>query len=183
MVATLKGSVGKMNELLARLAPTPDQRAAKPEPTELRPLVASAIAANRRDREVMMLGDGNLTAMADPLLLEQAIGHLVLNAVDASKPGQPVTVRMDGDEDRVMIVVTDVGTGMDAEFIRTRLFQPFASTKESGFGLGAYEAHALLAAMSGRLEVESLVGEGTKFTLFLPGAVVEPMPSYERKIA
>ena len=48
MVATLKGSVGKMNELLARLAPSPDQRPARPEPTPMRPLVASAIAAKRR---------------------------------------------------------------------------------------------------------------------------------------
>ncbi|MFL6767088.1 MAG: XrtA/PEP-CTERM system histidine kinase PrsK, partial [Sphingomicrobium sp.] len=97
MVATLKGSVGKMNELLARLAPTPDQRPAKPELTPIRPLVASAIAAKRRDHEVMLLGDGNLWVMADPLMLEQAIDHLVQNAVDASKPGQPVSVRMGGD--------------------------------------------------------------------------------------
>src|SRR5204862_8072275 len=66
MVATLRGSVGKMNDLLARLAPSPDQRPAKPEPTPLRALVASAIAAKRGDHEVKLLGDGNLWVMADP---------------------------------------------------------------------------------------------------------------------
>ena len=65
---------------------------------------------------------------------------------------------------------------MSAEFIRTRLFQPFASTKESGFGIGAYEARALIAAMGGRLEVESRDGEGTRFTLFLPGAETGAAP-------
>jgi signal transduction histidine kinase len=181
MVATLKGSVGKMNDLLARLAPTPDQRPAKPEPTQVRPLVASAIAANRGDHEVMLLGDGNLWVMADPLMLEQAIGHLVQNAVDASKPSEPVTVRMGGDDGEVVITVADAGTGMEADFVRTRLFQPFASTKQGGFGVGAFEAKSLVSAMGGRLTVESKPGEGSSFTISLPGT--KPEAEQKRKIA
>ena len=181
MVATLKSSVGKMNDLLARLAPTPDQRPARLEPTPLRALVASAIAAKRGDPEVMLLGDGNLWAMADPLLLEQAIGHLVQNAVDASTPLQPVTVRMGGDESGVMVTISDCGTGMDAEFVRTRLFQPFASTKKGGFGVGAFEARSLVAAMGGRLTVESKPGEGSQFTITLTTA--ETAPELKRKSA
>ena len=53
------------------------------------------------------------------------------------------------------------GPGMDAEFVRTRLFQPFASTKKGGFGVGAFEAKSLIAAMGGRLTVESRPGEGS----------------------
>jgi putative PEP-CTERM system histidine kinase len=181
MVATLKGSVGKMNDLLARLAPTADQRPAKPEAAPLRPLVASAIAAKRGDHEVKMLGDGNMWVLADPLLLEQAIGHLVQNAVDASKPGDPVTVRMNADNDRAIIIISDVGTGMDAEFVRTRLFQPFASTKKGGFGVGAFEAKSLVASMGGRLTVESRAGEGTSFTITLPAAT--PAAEPHRKTA
>ena len=181
MVATLKASVGKMNDLLARLAPTPDQRPARPEPTPLRELVASAIAANRRDHDVKLLGDGNLTALADPLMLEQAIGHLVRNAVDASDPLQPVTVRMDDDDRLVLITITDCGTGMDAEFVRNRLFQPFASTKKGGFGVGAFEAKSLVSAMGGRLTVESKPGEGSSFTISLPAAQDAAEP--KRKIA
>ncbi|HEY0628999.1 MAG TPA: XrtA/PEP-CTERM system histidine kinase PrsK [Sphingomicrobium sp.] len=176
MVATLKGSVGKMNDLLARLAPTPDQRPAKPEPTPLRALVASAIAAKRGDHEVMLLGDGNLWVMADPLLLEQAIGHLVQNAVDASTPLQPISVRMAGDGGQVTITISDCGTGMDADFVRTRLFQPFASTKAGGFGVGAFEAKSLVSAMGGRLTVESKPGEGSLFTIILPAAEAAPEP-------
>ena len=41
---------------------------------------------------------------------------------------------------------------MDADFVRNRLFQPFASTKAGGFGIGAFEARALIAAMGGRLD-------------------------------
>jgi len=181
MVATLKGSVGKMNDLLARLAPAADQRPAKPESTPLRPVVASAIAAKRGDHDVKLLGDGNIWVMADPLLLEQAIGHLVQNAVDASKPSEPVTVRMDGSEKQSCIVISDNGAGMEADFVRTRLFQPFASTKTGGFGVGAFEAKSLVSAMGGRLSVESKPGEGSSFTIILPAA--KPAAEPQRKIA
>ncbi|MGH6729106.1 MAG: ATP-binding protein, partial [Sphingomicrobium sp.] len=181
MVATLKGSVGKMNDLLARLAPAADQRPAKLEPAPLRPLVASAIAAKRGDHEVKLLGDGNIWVMADPLLLEQAIGHLVQNAVDASTPSQPVTLRMDGNDAQVTITIADTGAGMDNNFVRTRLFQPFASTKKGGFGVGAFEAKSILCAMGGRLAVESRLGEGSCFTVTLPAA--KPAAEPQRKIA
>ncbi|MGH6706542.1 MAG: XrtA/PEP-CTERM system histidine kinase PrsK [Sphingomicrobium sp.] len=181
MVATLKGSVGKMNDLLARLAPAADQRPAKLEPAPLRPLVASAIAAKRGDHEVKLLGDGNIWVMADPLLLEQAIGHLVQNAVDASTPSQPVTLRMDGNDAQVTITIADTGAGMDNNFVRTRLFQPFASTKKGGFGVGAFEAKSILCAMGGRLAVESRPGEGSCFTVTLPAA--KPAAEPQRKIA
>ena len=177
MIATLKGSVGKMNELLARLAPSPDQRPAKLEPTLLRSLIASAIAAKRGDHDVKLLGDGNLWVMADPLLLEQAVGHLVQNAVDASEPSQPVTVRMDMDGQQVVIAIADRGSGMEADFVRTRLFQPFASTKKGGFGVGAFEAKSLVSAMGGRLTVESKPGEGSIFTISLPAAEAADEPT------
>jgi signal transduction histidine kinase len=168
-----------MNDLLARLAPQADQRPAKPEPTELLPLVAGAIAAKRRDHDVRLLGNGDQWALADPLLLDQAIGHLLQNAIDASTSGQPVTVRMDGNARDVAITITDQGVGMDADFIRTRLFQPFASTKTGGFGVGAFEAKSLVAAMGGRLTVESQLGQGSSFLITLPAARAEP----QRKIA
>ena len=119
--------------------------------------------------------------MADPLGLEQAIGHLVQNAVDASKPNEPVTVRMDNHNGHITIAVADNGEGMDAEFVRNRLFQPFASTKKGGFGVGAFEAKSLVSAMGGRLTVESKPGEGSLFTIILPAA--EAAPESQRKRA
>jgi signal transduction histidine kinase len=106
---------------------------------------------------------------------------LVQNAVDASSPIQPVTVRMGGGDGHVTISIADCGTGMDAEFVRTRLFQPFASTKQGGFGVGAFEAKSLVSAMSGRLTVESKPGEGSLFTIILPAAEAAPEP--KRKMA
>ena len=69
---------------------------------------------------------------------------------------------------------------MSAEFVRTRLFQPFASTKEQGFGIGAYEARALVTAMGGRIEVDSREGEGSVFSLIFPRAEAVPVPERRR---
>ncbi len=69
---------------------------------------------------------------------------------------------------------------MSPAFVRDRLFQAFVSTKEQGFGIGAYEARALVLAMGGRLDVESGEGEGTRLTLYLPAADERATLHYER---
>ena len=170
MVATLKSSVGKMNALLARLGPSGSAREAHVEPVPVRSVVAAAIAGMRARHDLELAGDGDRLALADPLLLEQAIGHLVQNAIDASTDGAPVTVRMGGDDNGVSIAVIDRGCGMDADFVRSRLFEPFASTKPGGFGVGAFEARSLVQAMGGRLTVDSRPGEGSRFTIHLAAA-------------
>ena len=180
MVATLKSSVGKMNELLARLAPQGSGRVQRVEAQPLRPILSAAIAGKRRDREVGLLGDTGVDALVDANALEQAVGHLLQNALDASS-GEPVTVRVSHDADGVSIAIADKGVGMDGDFIRNRLFQPFASTKPGGFGIGAFEARSLITAMGGRISVDSRPGKGTTFTILLPAAGTAAEP--ERKIA
>jgi putative PEP-CTERM system histidine kinase len=181
MVATLKSSVGKMNELLARLSPQASGRVERVEAQPLRPILLAAAAGKRRDREVSLLGDTGTEAVVDANALEQAIGHLLQNALDASS-GEPVTIRVDNEGGAVSIAISDKGVGMDGDFIRNRLFQPFASTKPGGFGIGAFEARSLVTAMGGRISVDSRPGRGTTFTILLlpaAGAAAEP----ERKIA
>ena len=169
MIATLKSSVGKMNELLARLSPQAVQRAQRSELTSLRPILSAAIAAKRRSHEVRLLGNASLSAVVDASGLEQAVGHLLQNAVEASPPDQPVIVRVAQQATSVVVTIADRGCGMDGDFIRNRLFQPFASTKPDGFGIGSFEARALIAAMGGRLSVDSRPGHGTTFTIMLAG--------------
>jgi putative PEP-CTERM system histidine kinase len=184
MVATLKSSVGKMNDLLARLAPAASPQGRPPlGPVQLRPLLAACIAAHRTHHDVRLLGDGGVHVIADLPGLEQAIGHLLANAVDASPTGEPVTVRVSNGPDEARIEVTDQGAGMDADFVATRLFAPFASTKQGGFGIGAYEARTLVHAMGGRLTVDSRPGVGTRFTISLPLTPTEPAELPERLIA
>ncbi len=179
MVATLQSSVAKMNDLLARLAPHSPARVQRVEPQALRPILLAAIADKRRDREVNLLGDASVLALADSSALEQAVGHLVQNALDASS-GEPVIVRFGSDGANVAIAIIDKGVGMDGDFIRNRLFQPFASTKPGGFGIGAFEAQSLINAMGGRISVDSRLGGGTTFTILLPAAGQATEPTRKR---
>jgi putative PEP-CTERM system histidine kinase len=181
MVATLQDSVGKMNDLLARLAPQAGSRPLRPEPQPLTPIIEAAIEAGNRGRDVRLRGNQSLWAVADAAALEQAVTHLLHNALDASPASQPVMIDVLADGAEVAISVIDSGKGMTADFVRNQLFQPFASTKDGGFGVGAFEARALVAAMGGRLTVQSRPGKGSRFTIRLPAP--EPVAEPKRKRA
>ena len=121
-----------------------------------------------------------MSVLADPVRLEQALAHIVQNAIDASTPNEPVRICFGERGMEAAIEVIDSGAGMSADFIRSRLFQPFASTKEGGFGIGAFEARTLIAGMGGRIEVESCEGEGSRFIIFLPAVQSGALPQPER---
>jgi signal transduction histidine kinase len=143
--------------------------------------LSSAIAGKRREHEVILLGNTSPWALVDGNGLEQAVAHLLQNAIDASPPTEPVVVRVSEENGAAYITIADKGCGMDGDFVRNRLFQPFASTKPGGFGIGSFEARSLITAMGGRLSVESRLGHGTTFTIELPAAEA---PALEvRKIA
>jgi signal transduction histidine kinase len=57
---------------------------------------------------------------------------------------------------------------MTPEFIRTELFRPFSSTKETGFGIGAYQAREIVRQSGGELHVDSTPGQGTIMRIVLP---------------
>jgi putative PEP-CTERM system histidine kinase len=181
MIATLKSSIGKMNDLLARLSPQAASRSQKVQPQPLRDVIAAAVAARRAQHEVRLVGATDEWASIDAPSLEQALSHLLQNAIEASPADEPVTVRVDRIANELAIAICDKGQGMDPDFVRSRLFQPFASTKESGFGIGAFEAQTLVTAMGGRLSVESRPGKGSQFTIHL--AAAEEPPAQQRKIA
>jgi putative PEP-CTERM system histidine kinase len=167
MIATLNNSTTKMRELLARISQ--DHRSAVGEASaiELRPLL-ERIAAARRGRHPVAVEGPFVEALADAAGLEQAIGHLVDNAIEASPAAEPVRITLAAANDRAVVTIADRGQGMDDAFVRDSLFAPFSSTKPSGFGIGAYEARALVTTMGGRLEVASRRGEGSVFTISLP---------------
>jgi putative PEP-CTERM system histidine kinase len=174
MVATLQDSAAKLNGLLARLSTNHRADAAPVMPIDSLGLIERIALARRAHHPVVVAGRPGIIALADPARLEQILGHLVQNAIDASDPVEPVTIqvdsgRVDGAE-VVAIAVIDRGCGMAPAFVREQLFRPFVSSKPGGFGIGAYEARQLAEAMRGRIEVDSREGEGTTFRVILPAA-------------
>ena len=159
-----------MNALLARLSPLSPRLADAPRELALGPVLEAVATAKRRARPIVVTGDPGLMARADQEALEEAIGHLVQNGIDASPDGAPVGINYFESGGDIAIEVVDAGCGMSGDFVATRLFQPFVSTKEGGFGIGAHEARTLILGMGGRIEVVSAPGRGTCFTIYLPGA-------------
>ncbi len=170
MVETLNISAARLNTLLARLSQHHKGKATQPVRLSLRAVVDVIVTQKNALHPVLVGHDCAIEAFADRECVEQIIGHLVQNAIDASEPGVPVRIAIREIGQSVAIDVIDHGCGMSPEFIRDDLFKAFSSTKQGGFGIGAFEARALAQAMNGRIEVHSRPGQGSRFTLWLPKA-------------
>ncbi len=169
MLLTLRSSAEKLQALLSRLGRYGAQGGGERQEVAIRPVLARAARQCGGDQRVVVAeGPAAAAVLADPDALEQALVHLIQNAVDASPPAQPVLIDWREDGAEVMVEIVDRGAGMSAEFIRTGLFRPFHSSKNGGFGIGAYEARELVRAMGGRIEVESREGAGSRFRIVLP---------------
>jgi signal transduction histidine kinase len=118
---------------------------------------------------------------ADPSQLEQVLLNLVVNARDAMPDGGVVTIDTghitNASGRYVRLRVTDTGVGMSND-VRERVFEPFYSTKETGkgTGLGLSTVYGVVAQSGGTIEVDSIVGKGSTFTVLFPAAAESTTP-------
>ncbi len=168
MIVTLKNSTDRMNDLLARLSQHNKGKGELPRAIAAGSVCEAVALARRGQHPVVTSGEARLLVRADPQRFEQALSHFVQNAIDVSPPAEPVSILIARSDEEGRITVADKGGGMQPGFIREQLFKPFVSTKPGGFGIGAFEAQALVQAMGGRIEVSSRPGYGTEMTIVLP---------------
>ena len=168
MLSTVQHVAERMSKLLAQLG------AAGRDEERLRPLDLGAIAervvrAKAPERADIALDAGaEVLALGHEQRLERVLGHLVQNAIDATREGGPVGITVRADDDCAVLEVHDGGCGMSEAFVREQLFRPFQSTKAAGMGLGAYEAAQYMNELGGRIDAESRPGAGTRIRLVLP---------------
>ena len=126
---------------------------------------------------------------ADPLQIEQVLLNLAVNARDAMPEGGALTIELAGvaaeravaeglpSTDHVMLCVADNGCGMDAETL-SHAFEPFFTTKEvgRGTGLGLATVYGIVTQLGGQVRVESQLGAGTAFRVYLPAEPGAPEP-------
>jgi putative PEP-CTERM system histidine kinase len=170
MVETLKSSVDKMNDLLKRLSQHSQTRNAQIEPLDIEKTIMSVIHGKRLIYPIETDLSPGMLAAADAGRIETILNHLVQNAIEATDDGSPVRISASRQGSEIAVRVSDNGCGMSEAFVANQLFKPFESTKEGGFGIGAYEARALAQSIGGNLRVDSRVGKGTRMTLLLPAA-------------
>ena len=96
------------------------------------------------------------------------IGQLGQNALDATRPEQEVGIKVLRAGSQACVEVGDDGCGMTEEFVETRLFKAFQTTKETGMGIGSYESFQYVRELGGKVSVDSHPSRGTVITLLLP---------------
>ena len=161
MMTTIEHVVGRMHQLMLQLRPDTIST------DTARPLDLSTLI--KRVKQLRAAGRTGLTveapegilALGHEDMLERVISHLVQNAFDASGESPDVRLRVRRVDDKAVIEVQDRGKGMTADFVRDRLFKPFQTTKEAGMGIGTYESQQYVQRIGGRIEVDSVPGQGT----------------------
>ncbi len=110
-------------------------------------------------------------ARFDASQIKQVLVNLVKNAMQAMAPEGVLTLATGAGSDAVWVSVSDTGTGIPADQL-SRIFEPFYTTKQKGSGLGLLIVQRIVRAHGGRIELDSRVGRGTTFRLWIP--MVEP---------
>ena len=187
MLATLSGAAQRLEKLVGRLSGYGGLDDGDRETLHLSGL-AQEVAASYPGQNLVVGYGGDATIRGNRAAVVQIVQHLVQNAFDASDADGAVHLDFLIGEFHAGISVSDSGSGMSAEFVRSSLFAPFVSTKVDGFGIGAYEAREMAKAMGGRIEVESREGLGSRLVLWLPRAELHRLydaldSSREREVA
>lgn len=112
-------------------------------------------------------------APLDATQIQQALVNLIKNAMQAMTKGGTLSLQTGEGADGVWVSVTDTGGGIPEEQIN-RIFEPFYTTKKKGSGLGLMIVQRIVRAHRGRIDLESHVGRGTTFRIWLP--LHEPKP-------
>lgn len=167
MLETVESAVTRMNKVLAQLRRGGGDT--EVQSVVLADVLREAIASKQafKLRPALSAPPG-LRVRAERHRLERAVGHLLQNALEATPQTGSVSLCAFEEGGQAVVEIADTGSGMDDDFIRHRLFQPFDSTKGAGMGIGAYECRETLRALGGNIEVESSPGQGTRFRLTLP---------------
>lgn len=172
MLASLGNTVDKMQKLISRLKNLGEQYHLKKQLVNLLDL-AEKTARMVMGNKIIVSGTAQ-NAIIDENEIQKVILNLLMNAIEASAPYEPVMVVV-GYSNAPFIMVIDKGCGMPARFLRNELFKPFRTTKAQGLGIGLYQCRKIVEAHGGRIEVNSEEGNGTAFTVWFADSESSPM--------
>jgi two-component system sensor histidine kinase HydH len=150
---------------------------ARPPKPERRPIELVAAArrvfdllrprADKQRVELVLVADREVTLTADEGQVRQVLVNLGLNALDAMPRGGTLTVTVRKTKSGAEVEVADTGPGI-APAMRPRLFQPFASGKDTGLGLGLVISRRIVEDHGGTIGAADRVGGGASFFIHLP---------------
>ena len=168
MLETVESSLEKMRTMMLQLregdAPPGGQSG-----VDLLPIVRriEAVATGRGRTVEVEIVDPVVTRGHEDRI-ERVLGHVVQNALDATRPTDRVWLKLARCSGQAQVEVGDTGNGMSQEYVRTRLFKPFQTTKPAGMGIGAYESFQYIRELGGSISVDTELERGTVMTIALP---------------
>lgn len=174
LTSQLKAEVARINQQIGDFLsysrpPNPQIR-----PTDIRKAIEDSLAivevqAEDRGVKISVVEHEDVPPVAaDPEYLRSLFNNLLINAVQSMEAdGGLLNVKISPDGDFVRVEIIDSGKGIPEANLK-KIFEPYFSTKETGTGLGLAIVQKIVDVHRGSIEVESTVGEGTKFTLWLP---------------
>ena len=172
-LAVGKGEITRLDYIVTQFL-----QAIRPSPAQLQPASLNDITRETIDLLRPEIENRGITikvklarllplAPLDPAQIKQVLVNLIKNATQAMTSGGTLTVQTDAGADGVVLTVADTGGGIPEEQIN-RIFEPFYTTKTKGSGLGLMIVQRIVREHQGRIDLESHVGQGTIFRLWLP---------------
>ncbi|HTD66138.1 MAG TPA: ATP-binding protein [Candidatus Limnocylindria bacterium] len=168
-----KGEIDRLDYIITQFL-----QAIRPAPLQIKPVSLNDVVRETLDLlrpEIENRGirvDENLSsklplAPIDPAQMKQVLVNLSKNALQAMTRGGVLTLRTEARDDGVFLIVSDTGGGIPQDLLN-RIFEPFYTTKKKGSGLGLMIVQRIVRDHGGRIQLESNVGQGTTFRIWLP---------------
>lgn len=171
---TLRGvskSVDHINHVIGRLSLLRSELVTRPVETDLNELIGEAVAGLESEPGFVVARElSPLPKLAlDREQIAKVVTNLVLNAKESMSGRGRIELATRQENGWAVLTVRDQGCGMSASFIERSLFRPFQTTKKNGLGIGMFQSKMIVEVHGGRIAVESELGKGTTFLVYLPG--------------
>ncbi len=170
---TIGSSAARMSKLIAQLAA--GAQGGEPQPATMQTVDLATLAERAalrcggRAPVPQVVVQARPTVFVEAERLASVIEHAIRNAQDATPESGEIVVEVAMLERQPVLAIVDNGCGMDAAFLRDRLFRPFDTTKGArGMGIGAFQIREYLRSLGGRVDVQSTPGRGTRFEMWFP---------------
>jgi len=176
LIGQIKSEVARINQQISDFINYSRPAKANLQPTDARKVVEDSLRlveaqAAENDIKIGIVEHENVPRiMGDPEFLRSVFNNLFINGVQAiGSDGGNLNVKISPDNGFVRFDISDTGNGIPEENL-SKIFEPYFSTKETGTGLGLAIVQKIIDIHNGNVEVESILGKGTQFTVRLPKA-------------
>jgi len=166
---TVESATQRLEKVLSQLRKKQIEQSSHSQ-TDLAKIVEKVVSqCNENLPGIVFEQHGSCVTYIDSESFQCVMHHLIQNAQEATTKDGWIKVSLIEKKHTIRIIVADNGCGMSEEFIKSRLFRPFDSTKgNAGMGIGVFEAKQFFENMAGIIKVVSTPKQGTVFTIDLP---------------